>query len=183
MTYPLIADRVSIEPLAASDVNAFTGYRQDPEVARWQSWSTDYSRQDALALVETQSDAPLPQPGEWLQLAVRPIGKSGLLGDVAVHLLADQPSTFEIGVTFDRRHQGHGLAGEAVARVLNFLFVDQQAHRVVAFCDARNTAVANLLRRLGFRHESHQVEADFFKGEWTTLDGYALLAREVVAPQ
>jgi hypothetical protein len=28
------------------------------------------------------------------------------------------------------------------------------------------------------RHESREVDADWFKGEWTTLDGYAVLARE-----
>ena len=55
------------------------------------------------------------------------------------------------------------------------------AYRVVAFCDARNAPVARLLRRVGMRQESSQVEADYFKGEWTTLDGYAVLAREYVA--
>ena len=28
------------------------------------------------------------------------------------------------------------------------------------------------------RQESNQVEADWLKGEWTTLDGYAVLDRE-----
>jgi aminoglycoside 6'-N-acetyltransferase len=48
----------------------------------------------------------------------------------------------------------------------------------VAYCDSRNAPVARLLRRVGMRHESQCVEADCFKGEWATLDGYAVLARE-----
>lgn len=47
-----------------------------------------------------------------------------------------------------------------------------------ATLDARNTASAAVLRHVGLRQESHQVEADWFKDEWTTLDGWALLASE-----
>jgi RimJ/RimL family protein N-acetyltransferase len=32
--------------------------------------------------------------------------------------------------------------------------------------------------RLGFRCEARLVEADWFKGEWTTLRTYAILRRE-----
>ena len=68
-----------------------------------------------------------------------------------MHLLDDQPATYEVGITFAQGFQGRGLATEALARVLEFLFHDQNAHRVVAFCDTRNAAVARLLRRLTFR--------------------------------
>lgn len=49
---------------------------------------------------------------------------------------------------------------------------------MTATSDQRNTAVARLLTALGFRHEGRAVEADWFKGEWTTLDSWAILARE-----
>jgi RimJ/RimL family protein N-acetyltransferase len=39
-------------------------------------------------------------------------------------------------------------------------------------------AVQNLFGRLGFRCEARQVEADWFKGEWTTVRVYAMLERE-----
>ena len=42
----------------------------------------------------------------------------------------------------------------------------------------RNRPVHRLLERLGLRQEGRLVEADWFKGEWTTLRIYALLARE-----
>ncbi len=177
MPFPLRSPRMLIEPLSAADVEDFVGYRRDPEVARYQSWDVDYSEADARKLVAGQPDATLPGPGRWLQLAVRSTNAPILYGDVAVHRLADQPHTFEVGVTFARRHQGRGYATEALERLLAHLF-DQDAHRIVASCDARNTAVASLLRRVGLRLESHQVEADFFKGGWTDLDGYAILARE-----
>jgi hypothetical protein len=52
------------------------------------------------------------------------------------------------------------------------------ALRVLAEADDRNTPVHRLLERLGFRCEARHVEADWFKGEWTTLRVYAVLERE-----
>ena len=176
--YPLTTGRLVIEPLVETDVAAFTSYRRDPDVARLQSWTPDYSEDDARALVAGQPGTELPEPGGWIQLAVRSATDGRLLGDVAVHRVSDQPDTFEVGVTFARSSQGRGFATEALGCVLRFLFDDGSAHRVIAFCDARNEPVARILRRLGFRHESRQVDGHFFKGEWTTLDGYALLAHE-----
>jgi hypothetical protein len=43
------------------------------------------------------------------------------------------------------------------------------SHRVYAQADDRNVAVHRLLERLGFRCQARLVEADWFKGEWTTL--------------
>jgi RimJ/RimL family protein N-acetyltransferase len=51
-------------------------------------------------------------------------------------------------------------------------------HRVFAEADDRNAAVKRLLERLGFRCEARLVEADWFKGEWSTLCVYAILDRE-----
>ncbi len=174
----LTTGRLNISALRASDISGFMSYRQDPELARWQSWDVSYGRELAERLVAGQEAGTLPAPGDWLQLAVRDAATPDLLGDVAVQTLAGQPNSYEIGVTFARSAQGQGLATEALIRVMDFLFVEVGAHRVIASCDARNAPVARLLRRVGMRQESSQVEADWCKGEWTTLDGYAVLDRE-----
>jgi RimJ/RimL family protein N-acetyltransferase len=169
----LTTSRLTIAPLAASDIPAFVAYRQNPEIAKWQSWETSYSAADAQRLVDGQAAWELPPAGDWMQLAVSE--NDGLVGDVAIHLLDDQPDTWEVGVTF--AVQGKGFATEALAAVVDELF-DRGAHRVTAHCDARNLAVHHLLERVGLRQESRLVEADWFKGEWTTLDGFAVLASE-----
>lgn len=180
--YPLITPRLRIAPLAERDLARFVAYRRDLSVARWQSWEPSFSEPDARALLAAQPSTALPAPGQWLQLAAHLADDATLCGDVAVLRVAGQPDTFELGVTLAPAAQGQGLGAEAVARVLAFLFAEGQAHRVVASCDARNAPVARLLSRVGMRHESRQIDADFFKGEWTTLDGYAVLAREHAQP-
>ena len=183
MPYPLLTQRLSIGPLVETDAAAFTRYRQDPVVARYQSWSADFGEADAARLIAAQPPGALPPAGEWLQLAVRARAGGQLLGDVAVHVVADQPDTVELGVTFSREHQGHGYATEALLGVLEELFTVHAVHRAIAHCDARNASVAAVLRRVGMRQEARALEADWFKGEWTTLDTYALLAREWLPPR
>lgn len=176
--------RLRLAPLAAGDIDAFVAYRQHGDVARYQSWSVDYSRADAEALVADQPRGGRLAPGEWLQLAVHPRGSSPgvgeLWGDVAVGCDPVQPDTYELGVTLPPSAQGRGYAVEAVAAVRDALF-EAGAHRVVMQADARNASVIRLMQRLGLRHEGTLLDADWFKGEWTTLERYAQLRREWAA--
>lgn len=177
-SYPLLTQRLLITPLAEQDAVAFVAYRQDPGVARWQGWEPTYSEADAAGLIATQPSSNVPQSGGWLQLAIRDIGNEGLLGDVAIHTLAEYADTYEIGVTLAPASQHRGIATEAVSRVLDFLFREVGAHRVTAVCDSRNTEVARLLGGIGMRRESSQVDCEWFKGEWITLDSWAILKSE-----
>ena len=56
--------------------------------------------------------------------------------------------------------------------------IDQPLERFRREVDDRNTAVQKLFGRLGFRCEARQLEADWFKDEWTTVRVYAMLERE-----
>jgi len=176
ISFPLRTERLLLSPLEPGDREVFLSYRQDPEIARWQSWDPDYSAEQADALLAGQPTAVVSSGGQWLQIGVRAIDGQ-LMGDVAVHSLAEQPDTFEIGVTLARSYQGHGFAREAVRAVSGTLF-HNGAHRVMAQTDARNVASARIFEALGFRHEARHIEADWFKGEWTTLDVWALLQPE-----
>jgi RimJ/RimL family protein N-acetyltransferase len=126
----------------------------------------------------TQRGLAFGQPGEWVQLAAIDRDGGELCGDCTVRVVADQPATAEVGVTLAPDRQGSGLAREALAAVIGVLFGDHGIHRVYAETDDRNLAVHRLFERLGFRCEARLVEADWFKGEWTTLRVYAVLRRE-----
>jgi len=96
-------------------------YRQDPDVARYQSWGTDYSRTDAERLVGGQREGRLASAEDWLQLAVRETTSGTLLWDLATHRLDEQPRTFEVGVTLARLSQGQRVASEALTERLDFV--------------------------------------------------------------
>ena len=175
ISFPLTTDRLLIEPMHVADAEAFAAYRSHPDVARYQSWDAPYPLAAARAALE--ANPSWPAPGGWTQLAIREGG--ALRGDLGVHVLDDPlaPATFEVGVTLARSAQGSGIATEALRALLDALFADG-AHRVLASCDARNAPVAALLRRLGLRHEARLVDAEWWKGEWTTADTWAVLSAE-----
>ncbi len=171
----IVTPRLCLRPFRAEDLAAFVAYRSHPDVARYQSWDSSYSMGDAEEFLASQQGVELGTPGAWLQLAAVDQGGT-LCGDCAVRV--DLPATAEVGVTFAPEHQGTGLATEALAAVIDALFLEHGLHRVYAQADDRNVAVHRLLERLGFRCEARLVEADWFKGEWTTLRIYAVLRRD-----
>jgi RimJ/RimL family protein N-acetyltransferase len=174
----IVTPRLLLRPFRADDLAAFVAYRRQPDVARYQSWDTSYSMADAEQFLASQQGVELGTPGAWLQLAAVDRQTGTLCGDCAVRIATDQPATAEVGVTFAPAHQGTGLATEALKAVIAELFSAHGLHRVYAQADDRNTAVQRLLDRLGLRCEARLVEADHFKGEWTTLRIYAVLRRE-----
>jgi RimJ/RimL family protein N-acetyltransferase len=174
----IVTERLVLRPLQAEDVPAFAAYRRDPDVARYQSWDTSYTTEDGERLVAAQRDVDFGDPGPWVQVAAVDRATGELCGDCAVRVATDQPWTAEVGVTFAPARQGTGLATEALGAVVTRLFEQHDIHRVYAQADDRNVAVRRLLERLGLRCEARLVEADWFKGEWTTLRVYATLRGE-----
>jgi RimJ/RimL family protein N-acetyltransferase len=154
------------------------GYRSHPAVARHQSWDVDWGEADARKLFEADRILTEPSQGEWIQLIVEELATGAVAGDVGVHFVADQPDTVEIGVTLAPQYQGRGAATTSLHALLAWLFDELDTHRVFGRADERNQAVRRLLDRLGFRLEATFVDADWFKGEWTTVCVYAMLHHE-----
>lgn len=73
---------------------------------------------------------------------------------------------------------GRGYATEAAAVMLRLGFGDLGLHRITGRLDARNTASARVLERLGMRREAHFVQNEIVKGEWTGELVYAMTEDE-----
>jgi RimJ/RimL family protein N-acetyltransferase len=174
----IVTERLILRPFEAGDLAEFAAYRSDPEVARYQSWDSRYSMADAESFFDSQRGLSFGQVGEWLQLAIVDRHSGTLYGDCAVRVTGDRHTMAELGVTLASASQGKGLATEALSAVVTELFERHGVHRAFAETDDRNAAVHRLFERLGFRCETRLVEADWFKGVWTTVRTYAMLDRE-----
>ena len=171
-------DRLLLRRFRSADLDAFVAYRSNESVARFQSWDQSYSKADAERFLAEDSKLVPGQPGQWLQIAIEERGTGNLCGDCAVRVATEQPRTAELGVTLAPHCQNKGIASEALMATLDWLFGEQNMHRVYAQADDRNEAVHRLLERLGFRLEARLIEADWYKGEWTTLRIYAVLKKD-----
>ena len=172
MDYPLLAQRLTIQPLAGEDLLDFVSYRQDPEIAKFQSWDTNYSKEQALALIESQAGVLIPAKGNWLQLALHHSESNELLGDLALHSLTEDE--FEIGFTIAKQHQGKGFAKEAASALITHLFRELGAIRFIANTDSRNAASISVLRALGFVQDPSKSVVEVFKNEMVTVHHFEL---------
>lgn len=171
---PFRTARLLVRGLAPADVDAFTTYRNHPDVARYQQWPLPYTVHMAGRLAH---DPPLTAlvPGEWVQLAIDD-GAGALLGDLGVHL-DDAAGIATIGYTLAPEQQGNGMAREAVGGLVDRLF-ERGIHRIAATLDPENVPSARLVEQLGFRYEGCNRQASYVRGEWGDDDCYAILAAE-----
>ncbi|MHB0857291.1 MAG: GNAT family N-acetyltransferase [Anaerolineae bacterium] len=179
---PLLwTERLLLRPFDRADISSFAAYRSDPEVARYQGWTAPFSLEQATAFVDEMQHAQAGAPGVWYQLTIERQDAPGIIGDCAFHVLAEDARQAEIGCTLARRFHGQGYAGEALRRLLAYLFDVLGLHRVIALCDTDNRASAALLARLGMRCEGHLIENVWFKGAWGSEYQFAILDREWAA--
>jgi len=171
------SERLWIRRFEDSDLAPFMAYRNDPEVARYQSWDS-CDEQEARAFIREIGSTQPGVPGEWFQFAIASKETGDLIGDCALRVDEHEPYRAEIGFTLARESQGRGFASEAVSRLLDYAFDTLGLHRVVAIADCRNAPSVALLERLGLRREGHFVENVWFKGGWADEYLYAVLKDE-----
>ena len=174
----LITSRLILRSFQASDIEPFSRYRSDPEVARYQGWEIPFPLDRAARFVGEMIAAAPGVVGEPYQIAIELKSTHELIGDCMFVRLVDDGRQAEIGFTLARSFQGQGYASEAVACLLDYLFHQLDLHRVRANCDPENVSSARLLMRVGMRREGHFVEGLWLKGRWVDEDWYAILHSE-----
>lgn len=176
--YPLETARLRLRPFTRGDVDAVFDYRRREDVARY-LFDVPLSREEcALAVQQRIGQVALEADDDKIILGVELADEGALIGEVSLILRNLDARQGEIGWIFHPDYQGHGYATEAAVALLDLAFKDGEIHRVMARCDARNSASAKLMERLGMRREAHFREHALFKGEWDEEFVYAILETE-----
>lgn len=146
---PWMRARVALRALRAKDAEAFLGYRSDPEVARYQGWST-MDASTACEFIRTMESVNGPKAGAWIQLAIAWSGSDLLIGDIGLWLSHDG-KVAKIGYSCARQFQRQGLTTEAVSALIDALVRFTPCETIRATVDSRNTASERLLLGLSFQ--------------------------------
>ena len=184
-TYPVLTDRLALRPFVVDDIEAMLAYRSRADVCR----SLPFEPQDRATLLERLSGpvlsrSDLTAEDQALTLGAWRRDTGELAGDVILFLRSESDRGGEIGWVFDPDHGGLSApltvarSWEAARVILDLAFADLGLHRVEARLDARNDRSAALCERLGMRREAHFVRNEWFKGAWSDLLVYAVLAEE-----
>jgi RimJ/RimL family protein N-acetyltransferase len=163
VSLPFAAGLVVVDRLRPADAAVIHQYRNDPGIARFQSWPVPCALDAVRALVEEMALVPLFVPGRGVQLGIRRAVDDAFVGDVYVNVQVDAPWEAELGITVARFDQGRGHARDAITAVLDgvlgFAF-----NKAVAYVDVRNEASLRLFDRVGFRREGYLTES-FRRGD------------------
>jgi RimJ/RimL family protein N-acetyltransferase len=169
--------RLRLRHFQDSDVTQFMGYRNDPKVAKYQSWE-GISEPEAYTFIQEQKEIQPCVPGQGLQVAIELKATNMLIGDCYFVINVFDYRQAEIGFTLSREYQGYGYATEAVSSILKYAFDTFGLHRIIAITDCENIASVALLERLGMRREGHFIQNVWFKGKWGDEYLYAILKDE-----
>lgn len=91
MSLHLESPRLILRSFQDSDLESFLAYRNDPEVAKYQSWNVPYPRENGIQFVDLMKMISPTSQGEWYQVAVELKSTREMIGDVAFcTLLYDQ---------------------------------------------------------------------------------------------
>jgi len=170
-------ERLILRNIELKDIDSFLEYRNDPEVAKYQSWEPKLNRTDVNDFIKELQSHKLGEAGKWNQIV-------WVLKDTMIHIgdcalkIQDDNKQAEIGFTLSQKNQGKGYAFEAVSAFINYLFENFNLHRIFAITDCRNKSAIKLLKKIGMRQEGHFIENIFFKGAWGDEFLFAILQKE-----
>ncbi len=139
------------------DVDAITAACQDPEITRWTTVPSPYSRADGEDFVRRVDEwwADRAEAVWAIRVGDDLVGMIGL-HDITTHHTGDQA---EIGFWVTAEGRGHGYVVEAARAVIDWGFRELGLVRISWRAVAGNVPSARTARALGFRYEGAQRQA------------------------
>jgi [ribosomal protein S5]-alanine N-acetyltransferase len=173
----LETDRMVLREFIESDYPALRAIESLPETHRFEQVTipTEEATRFYLHNVITRASEQ-PRTEFRLALTIRP-------ADIVrgrVKLICPRPEAgeWEIGWALHRDVWGKGYATEAARAMLGFAFSELGVHRVVAFCNALNTASYRVMEKLGMQRDGWLRESLWWNGQWVDEYLYAILERD-----
>lgn len=102
-----------------------------------------------------------------------------LIGVASLFRIDTEP---ELGWTIHRNYWRQGFGTEMGKALLNFGFGTLDLRRIIAGCNAKNTASYRIMEKIGMRREAHFIKAQrgnsILNEEWCDRFQYAILREE-----
>jgi ribosomal-protein-alanine N-acetyltransferase len=157
----------------ARDVYAISS---DPAVSRYVMWRTHDTPAESREFIRNihrsyKRDRPSPW-GIELKAERRMVGTIGFTWINYDHM------TGEVGYSLGSSYWNQGFATEALRAVLRHGFESLGLNRIEAQHDIRNPASGRVMEKAGMRKEGTLRERLLCKGDYVSVDLYAILRRD-----
>ena len=173
----LLTDRLLLRDFVESDWRAVHEYGSDIEVVRYMPWGPN-TEDDTKAFVARAIAGQNEDPRTKHELAIVLREEGRLIGGCGIRVSAPSHKGADMGYCLHKEYWGAGYATEAADAVIAFGFERLGLHRIIATCDADNTASARVLEKVGMRKEGCFREDSLMRGVWRDSYLYAILEDE-----
>ncbi|MBS1675324.1 MAG: GNAT family N-acetyltransferase [Actinobacteria bacterium] len=153
----LRTSRLALRAPGADDIDAITAICQDPEIARWTTVPSPYSRADAEEFVHLVA--------QWWADGSETVWcayvDGELIAALGLHRITrhDAGGDAELGYWVAASARGKGYLTEAARAVIDWAFAELDLVRIVWRAVIGNVASARSARALGFRFEGSARQA------------------------
>jgi ribosomal-protein-alanine N-acetyltransferase len=172
-------DRLVLRPVAEADADAVFAACSNPTLTRFTLFETHQTRDDSLAFVRDYVAARyaemVPDP---FAVTLKDDPESWMIGAVGCHWGAREHKVMELGYWVAEHLWGRGIAAEATAAVVRFVFAAYPVERLQSRVFVGNPASARVLEKVGFKYEGTLRSAVFRREQFHDLMMFALLRSE-----
>jgi len=172
----LTTERLTLRKMMPSDADDMYEYASNPIVPRYLLWNTHPNvkfSHSYLKYIKTQYAS-----GDFFDWALTLTDSGKMIGTCGFTLIDEENYAGEIGYVLNPAYWGHGIAAEAVKRVMSFGFGELRLNRIYARIMDGNKQSERVAEKCGMRHEGTLVSSLFVKGEFKTIKIYAILRDE-----
>ena len=175
-------ERLTLRRLERTDEDDLLVYQSDPDVVRYIPWPVRTRELVREALAKAVTQTRISESGDHLDLAIVLKTSGRVIGQCNLGVISKDDKQGEIGYVVSPAFARQGFATEAARAVVEYGFTMVDLHRITARIDTRNPASAAVAAKLGMRREAEFIEAEFFKGEWSSAWVYACLRADWMTP-
>jgi len=173
----LKTQRLYLRRFLESDADDIYEYLSSPEVTKYEPYHPK-TLEESIEIAKDRST-----DDRFLAICLQENNK--VIGNI--YLAKQEPDyidTFSLGYVMNPNYQKKGYATEASNAILDYVFHQKNAHRVVAHCNVLNENSWRLLERLKLRREATMRQNIYFKLDesgnpiWSDSYMYAILKEE-----
>jgi aminoglycoside 6'-N-acetyltransferase len=170
--------RILARPFELSDEGDLFEYQSDENVVRYIPWPKRTRLQVHEALTKSMGASKFSENEDHLDFVWHLKESGKVIGQSNIGLVAKEHQHAEIGWVVNPSYSGQGYATEVTSALISYAFRTFDLHRISAYIDQRNQASIKVAERLGMRLEARYKEDEFFMGEWSSGNLYAILKSE-----
>lgn len=172
----LETERLILRKILVSDYSDMYEYSARPETSRYLLWSPHTSPRYTKKYISYLQGQYRDRNFYDFALVEKKSGK--MIGTCGFTNFDLENNSAEIGYVLNPNFWGMGFAAEAILRVMGFGFAELRLHRMKAKIMAGNRASCRVAEKCGMRHEATHIDGMRIKGNYETIEEYAILARE-----